>query len=115
MNRTTALAFAFLVAAALVTAQDVKQAAILIGGKSNPIRFVTFDKEVYISWADLLRLMPSVFSVSSKGEIVVSLFHSDPSGSGSPKQGERSHSSARQGYRVANRRRFRRVGWGNHL
>jgi hypothetical protein len=78
MTKTITMAIALLAAATLVTAQDVQQTAILINGKSKPIRFVYINKEAYISWADLLQSMPSVFSLSNKGEIVVSPLTTDP-------------------------------------
>lgn len=51
--------------------QDIAKGAIVINGQKFTIRFVNIDKHSYVSLADLSRLLPYVFSLSKKGEIVV--------------------------------------------
>lgn len=52
-------------------AEEVRTGTIIILGERHNIRFVTINNEAYISWNDLLTTLPLVFTVTSKGEILV--------------------------------------------
>lgn len=77
MSRT-GLVFLFLFVGSVVYCQDISHGQIVINGQPADIRFLNVGKESFISWSDLNRLLPGIFSLSEKGEIVVNPLLTNP-------------------------------------
>ena len=73
MKKIVAILFLVLLPVVPIVSQEVSSAAIIINGQRNTIGFVEVDGLAYLSWADLQRLLPGTFSLSAKGEVVVTL------------------------------------------
>lgn len=51
--------------------EEINSATIIILGQPESIRFVNIEDESYLSWTDLNRLLPTLFSITSEDEISV--------------------------------------------
>lgn len=51
--------------------EEINSATIIILGQPESIRFVNIEDESYLSWIDLNRLLPTLFSITSEDEISV--------------------------------------------
>ncbi len=66
-----ALIVVFLALSTVAHPEEIFKASIYIDGRRNEIRFTNIEGESFVSWSDLALLLPGMFSLSEKGEILV--------------------------------------------
>jgi len=78
MTRCFCIVFTLVLASPILHGQEIQNGSISINGHANTIRFINLNNESYLSWTDLSRLLPMIFTVSQKGEIIVNPLATNP-------------------------------------